>query len=503
MSDPSRHTPRPDNSPEREGVDSGANSGLPASSIGDDLGLGITVPGSRLIDAEGHRKVHPISPLVHAVAVFPALAGIAFAVGIQRINTLAGRLDDLIGLAWMPPIALAIIVFAVIAFLLSALVAALNYFQWRALSFWFDDDGDFRMQSGVLFRQQRRVQLSRIQTVDVTQPFAARLFSMAVVVIEVAGQDDSRVRLKYVTLDDAREIRREVLARSAGLSATTAEAPQSDIARVSGRHLAVSLALRMTTAGLLLLTVIIIVTSYLTGGWGAIGVAVVTGGIPVVLVVAEFIRYYGFTVAQSPDGLRLRYGLLRTESRTVPPGRVQAIEYVEPLLWRRQRWTRIRVTIAGVGSESSGSGSQRSDTVLIPVSEMDAAQDIVSRVLPDLRASSITWVGAPRRASWRSPIQWRTLAVGWDAHSFAIRRGRITRRTALVPHARTQSVRWTQGPWERVLDLASVHVDTTPGPVSVSGLHLDASATRTVAHLQAAAADRGRRTDTSLHWAAP
>ena len=242
MSDPSRHTPRPDNSPEREGVDSGANSGLLATSIGDDLGLGITVPGSRLIDAEGHRKVHPISPLVNAVAVFPALAGIAFAVGIQRINTLAGRLDDLIGLAWMPPIALAIIVFAVIAFLLSALVAALNYFQWRALSFWFDDDGDFRMQSGVLFRQQRRVQLSRIQTVGVTQPFAARLFSMAVVVIEVAGQDDSRVRLKYVTLDDAREIRREVLARSAGLSATTAEAPQSDIARVSGRHLAASLA---------------------------------------------------------------------------------------------------------------------------------------------------------------------------------------------------------------------------------------------------------------------
>ena len=250
-------------------------------------------------------------------------------------------------------------------------------------------------------------------------------------------------------------------------------------------------------------TVIIIVTSYLTGGWGAIGVAVVTGGIPLVLVVAEFIRYYGFTVAQSPDGLRLRYGLLRTESRTVPPGRVQAIEYVEPLLWRRQRWTRIRVTIAGVGSESSSSGSQRSDTVLIPVSETDAAQDIVSRVLPDLRAASITWVGAPRRARWRSPIQWRNLAVGWDAHSFAIRRGRITRRTALVPHARTQSVRWTQGPWERLLDLASVHVDTTPGPVSVSGLHLDASATRTVAHLQAAAADRGRRPDASLHWAAP
>ena len=172
MSDPSGYTPRPDNSPERERVDSGASSGLPASSIGDDLGLGITVPGSRLIDAEGHRKVNPISPLVHAVTVFPALAGIAFAVGIQRINTLAGRLDDLIGLAWMPPIALAISVFAVIAFLLSALVAALNYFQWRALSFWFDDDGDFRCNQSAVSPTTRSTLPNPTVT---TQPFAARL----------------------------------------------------------------------------------------------------------------------------------------------------------------------------------------------------------------------------------------------------------------------------------------------------------------------------------------
>jgi len=61
MTDPARHTPREHNSPAHHGVDS--SSSVPSSSIGDDLGLGITVPGSRLIDTEGHRKVHPISPL--------------------------------------------------------------------------------------------------------------------------------------------------------------------------------------------------------------------------------------------------------------------------------------------------------------------------------------------------------------------------------------------------------------------------------------------------------
>jgi putative membrane protein len=55
----------------------------------------------------------------------------------------------------------------------------------------------------------------------------------------------------------------------------------------------------------------------------------------------------------------------------------------------------------------------------------------------------------------------------------------------VIPDARTQSVRWTQGAWERSLSLASVHADSTPGPVRISGLHLDAEFARVVAFEQA------------------
>lgn len=477
------------------------------STIGDDLGLGLAVPGSALVDAAGHRKVHPISPLVHAVAVFPAMGGVVIAFGASGGASIAENLSDLPGLqslSMLSPVLLAIAGVAIFAAVLSLVIALYQYFAWRALSFWFDDDGDFRVQSGVLIRQQRRVQLSRIQAVDVTQPLAARVFSMAVLNIEVAGQDDSRVRLKYVTLADAREIRREVLARAAGLDAQTAEAPQDVLTRVSGRQLAISLLLRVSTAGLLILTALIVAVSYLSEGWAGIGLALVTGGVPLIIVIAEFIRFYGFTVAQSPDGLRLRYGLLRTESRTVPPGRVQAIDYVEPLLWRRLGWTRVLVTIAGVGTESSSSNQgQGANTVLIPVAGLGQAKDLVSRVLPALDTSELAWIRAPRRAWKRSPVQWRNLAVGWDESTFAIRRGRVTRHLAALPHARTQSVRWTQGPWERALDLASMHVDTTPGPVTVSGLHLASAQAREIAENQSDAARRGRGTDRSIHWAQP
>lgn len=473
---------------------------VPSSQIGDDLGLGIAVPGSRLIDADGHRKVHPISPLVHAVAVFPAVGGIALAFSLSNSASLISRVETVPGLSLLPPILAALAALILVAAVISLMVAGYQFLAWRALSFWFDDDGDLRVRSGVFIRNERRVQVSRIQAVDVTQPFAARLFSMAVLVIEVAGQSDSRVRLRFLTLTDAREIRREVLARSAGLSAATAEAPQDVVAIVPTSRLAVSLLLRASTAGLLILTAIILAFSYLSEGWSGIALAAVTGGIPLIIVISEFVRYYGFTVAQSPDGLRLRYGLLRTESRTVPPGRVQAIDYVEPWLWRRAGWTRVRVTIAGIGTENSASSNQR-ETLLIPVAPLKQAHDVVARVLPDLDTDLLTWVAAPNRSWKRSPIQWRNLAVGWDEHTFATKRGRITRHLAAVPHARTQSVRWTQGPWERALDLASLHVDTAPGPVDVSGLHLDAAVARSIADHQAEAAQRGRQRDRSIHWA--
>ena len=60
------------------------------------------------------------------------------------------------------------------------------------------------------------------------------------------------------------------------------------------------------------------------------------------------------------------------------------------------------------------------------------------------------------------------------------------RRTAAVAHARVQSVRLVQGPWQRRLGLATVRADTVPGPVAVAALHLDAESARRTADAQVA-----------------
>lgn len=452
------------------------------SPVGDDLGYGIRLPDIGRFNSRGHRAVHPITPVIHGLSIIPFAIFVTIGVASSLVGTL--------GIA-------ALVVGVGGALVASIIATGFQFLAWRALEFWFDEDGDLRVDSGVVTRAQRRLQLSRLQSIDVSQPFLARLFSMAAVTVEVAGSGDSRVELRYLSLGDARALRSEVLARAAGLRYDTVEAPEEPVLKVAPRDLALSLLLRTDTVTLLSATVLILVVSWRAEGPAGIGLALVTGGLPITIVVAEFIRYFDFTVAGSPDGLRLRFGMARTQTRTVPPGRIQAIEIVEPLLWRRMGWVRLRVNIAGVADDP------RDQTLLAPVASRMAAEALIARLLPGVDIAALQWITAPAQARWRSPVQWRSLAAASDDNVVATRRGRITRRRAVVPHARTQSVRVTQGPWERALRLATVHVDSTPGPVAIAALHLAEQDARALADAQAARAGRARTIDTSIRWASP
>jgi putative membrane protein len=71
----------------------------------------------------------------------------------------------------------------------------------------------------------------------------------------------------------------------------------------------------------------------------------------------------------------------------------------------------------------------------------------------------------------------------------------LNRRTHVVPHARVQSLRLSQGWWQRRLRLADLHVDSPPGPVHVRARHRDADEARRLLEresLRSRAARRGR-----------
>jgi putative membrane protein len=57
-------------------------------------------------------------------------------------------------------------------------------------------------------------------------------------------------------------------------------------------------------------------------------------------------------------------------------------------------------------------------------------------------------------------LSWHYLAAWYDGTYLGARTGRVTPTTMLVPLAKVQSLRLTQGPWSRRLRLASLAGDT-------------------------------------------
>ena len=223
----------------------------------------------------------------------------------------------------------------------------------------------------------------------------------------------------------------------------------------------------------------------------------ITGGVPLVGVFAQFNRHFGFTVADSPDGLRLRHGLTNVQSQTVPPGRVQALEISQSLLWRRRNWVRVTLNVAGV---AAGEEQDRAEMVLLPVAPAEVAWQIIARALPGMDIRGLQFAPAPGRAHRRAWLQFANLGLAVDDRVLAVRRGFLTQRIAVIPHLRTQSVSLRQGPWQRRLGLASVQVDSTPGPVSVVALHRDLREARALTEQQALRAARARAGGGAERW---
>ncbi|MEG3628416.1 PH domain-containing protein [Streptomyces poriticola] len=385
------------------------------------------------------QRLHPITPLRRAWAPVAVLIGWAVHDPDQAHRQLTNLTTTtlLIALAVILP------------------TAALYGF----LTWWFTHfavtGSELRIRTGLVFRRTAHIRLERIQAIDVTQPLLARVTGVAKLRLDVIGTD-KKDELAFLGADEARVLRAELLARAAGFAPETAhevgEAPATRLLRVPPGVLAVSLLLTGGTWGMLagavaVPTVLWLVTHNL---WTVVATAVPLAGAAGANSVGRFVGEYDWTVAQSPDGLRVDHGLLDRAHETVPPGRVQTVRIVEPLLWRRLGWVRVDLDVAG-----------SSNSLLLPVAPREIAESVVARVLPGVTVPPRSALSLPpRRAARCTPLWWRGYGFTVTDSVFAAGSGLLKRTLALVPHAKVQSVRLEHGPWQRAMRVADVHVDT-------------------------------------------
>ncbi|MFJ1808440.1 MULTISPECIES: PH domain-containing protein [unclassified Streptomyces] len=357
-------------------------------------------------------------------------------------------------------------------------------------------DSELRIRTGLMFRRAAHIRLERIQAIDVSQPLLARIAGVAKLRLDVVGAE-KKDELAFLGEEEARVLRAELLARAAGFAPETAhevgEAPARELLRVPARELAIALVLTGATWGALVAALVVPPVLWLAthSVWTVLATGVPLLGAAGASSAGRFVGEYDWTVGESPDGLRIDHGLLDRTHETVPPGRVQTVRIVQPLLWRRRGWVRVELDVAG-----------SANSVLVPVAPRAAAEAVVARVLPGVSVPAETSLSRPpRRAGRCVPVWWRGYGIAVTDAVFATRRGLLRRRLALVPHAKVQSVRLTQGPWQRLWRLADVHVDTGAGKTVTARLR-DAHEAAELLRAQAERSRTGRLDARPDRWMA-
>jgi putative membrane protein len=343
-------------------------------------------------------------------------------------------------------------------------LTGLGFVSWF-FTRWRIDGDDLRIESGLLRRRSLRFPLSQVQAIDIVRPGLARLFRVAELRLRMGGASGATGRLAYLHEGEAEPLRERLLSLAGGAG----RAPETEAVEHDPEHLLTTVPTGRLIASILIsdvglvaevVLVALVVTAVLST---AAATAAITGGGAGILSVAtlvwrRFNQEYRLSVADGPDGLRLHSGLVALTTETIRPGRVQAVRMVEPLLWRRLGWCRLEVDLAG-RQRSKGEGRSEGGRLraLLPVGTHADAERLLERIVPD-RPSNRT--RPPRRALWKSPLRYRWLAWGRTDTCVTTTSGRLRRVTCWVPLAKAQSIRRVQGPLQRRLALASIHVDT-------------------------------------------
>ncbi|MGV8886385.1 MAG: PH domain-containing protein [Microbacteriaceae bacterium] len=491
---------------------------------------------TRFTDGEWHR-LHPMTPLLKGGIAFVAIIGVVI-VNLRDvvINNFFGEDSGGEPLVLLAESGLGgLVALAVIVGLL--IFIAGFYFSWRMHTFRITDEV-VEVRSGILFRTNRKGRLDRIQGINIVRPFLARLVGAAKLEVNVAGQD-ANVQLEYLGSTAADDLRRDILRLASGTQPTETEAvrdaagnlieqrvtellapeldpamaaPQSVVKMHLGRLIG-SIVLSSSTVVLLLFVVGAIVTISLTGE-----LFFLAGLFPAVIgfgsfYFQRFTRSLRYSIAGTPDGVRVGYGLLTTSNETLPPGRIHSVQVSQPLLWRPAGWWEIKVNRASSSSTKGAAG--QANTTILPVGNIHDVMKVLGLVLPDLADDDMVqllyrglvskggddgFTNSPKRAAILRWFSWRRNGFAVSPNAVLLRRGAIFRELVVVPCARLQSVAVHDGPLRRVIGVASVRVHTVAGPISPHLGAIDRADALRFFTETAEAAVRSSSTDRSHRW---
>lgn len=457
---------------------------------------------SSLADGEWHR-LHPLTPLFRGGIVLIVVIGVIFANLRDRLIYWAVSIfapheavdvefdnGDPVGFAidWTLANDLVLLVGAGVLVVL-ALVCGAFWLTWRQHQFRITDES-VEVKKGILFRSHRRAPLDRVQGVNLTRPFPARLAGMAKLEVDGAGTD-ANVPLEYLGTRRAEKIRSDILRLASGVRAareaartgqpvpqrdsvtgrvqatvsagvqeliggvdTQDVAPESAVKLPVGRVIGSQVLEAVWWIALFLIAVGVFIVAMLPNalrnedgdGFVILGFASLFSFVPMLFAVfailwAQVSKSMRYSIAPTSGGVRVTYGLLTTVTQTIPPGRIHALEISQPILWRPFGWWKIKVNrVSGQSQAQQNSGNQF--TQMLPVGTREDVERVLQLCLPFLPDEDLPFVidhgmYGPRDDA---PDAYRTMArrgrwrrpFSYKRHGFAVTGyGLLLRRGAI------------------------------------------------------------------------
>ncbi|MCK3768685.1 PH domain-containing protein [Microbacterium aerolatum] len=491
-----------------------------------------------LADGEWHR-LHPLTPLFKGGLVLIIVAGIVLNSFRDRIiywmvNAFApqAHVEDYSAgdpVDWVLSNNFILIALLIVLGVLVVLIAAF-WMVWRFQQFRISEE-HVEVRKGIVFRSQRRAPLDRVQGVNLTRPFPARLIGMAKLEVVGAGTD-ANVPLEYLSTPKAESVRADILrlasgaraaraARAGGAQTAPAGTRRSQLVGsmntgVSGLIEGVDLAdvapesvVKIPTgrlvgsqllAGLLWLVFFLVLFGITMAfavpailaeggpdaGFGILGIALGLG-IPFIIAAvaitwAQISKSLRYSIAPTPDGVRITYGLFTTITETIPPGRIFAVEVTQSMLWRPFGWWAIKINrMSGKSLAQQQSSTAQQFNIVLPVGVAADVQRVLGLILPDLPEADrpLVWehgIQGPqkqddpylkmaRRAWWRRPFSWKRHGFAVTDFGMLLRRGVLWRKLAIFPLVRLQGISAQQGPIDRLQRVGYLKAHSVTGPV--------------------------------------
>ncbi|WP_083511143.1 PH domain-containing protein [Microbacterium sp. XT11] len=439
-----------------------------------------------LADGEWHR-MHPLTPLFKGGLALIVVGGLVFANLRDRLIAWVVDLfepdahDDYNGgdaVDWVVANNLALVVLLGVLALVVVLVG-IFWVVWRFQQFRITGD-HVEVRKGIVFRSHRRAPLDRVQGVNLTRPFPARLIGLAKLEVVGAG-NDANVELEYLATARAESVRADILrlasgaraARQAAASGTPMPAgapgsvraqlsgvvgdgvngliagvdladvaPESVVKIPAGRLIGSQLISSVLWLGFFGVIFLLAMGGVLFGAIvddapvdGIVGLGVGLGvGIPLIITTvgitwARISTSLRYAIAPTPDGVRITYGLLTTVTETLPPGRIFAVEVSQSLLWRPFGWWTIKINrMSGKSASQQQSGNAQQFNVVLPVGKRADVERVLALILPDAPASDIPLVwehgilGPAADDPYRTmPARaWWRRPLSWKRHGYAV-----------------------------------------------------------------------------------